>query len=174
MIQRRQDGSVNFIRKWKEYKNGFGKLTGEFWFGNENIHDLTKSSNAPKKSELLINMRMKGQSKMVYSKHATFEIGDEQSKYILKISGPSGNVSKVDNLMKNNGMKFSTVDNDNDVHSSKNCAATSKRAGGWWFRACSNANLNAPYKFSSSTYYGWHYVGPFKPEFVEMKVRRIQ
>ncbi len=50
-ILRRQDGSVSFQRSWKDYKSGFGNLLTEFWFGNENMHDLTKPSFASKKSE---------------------------------------------------------------------------------------------------------------------------
>ena len=41
VFQRRQDGSMNFIRNWLEYKVGFGNLSGEFWLGNEALRLLT-------------------------------------------------------------------------------------------------------------------------------------
>ncbi|CAL8387774.1 unnamed protein product [Boreogadus saida] len=31
VIQRREDGSVNFFRAWDSYREGFGKITGEHW-----------------------------------------------------------------------------------------------------------------------------------------------
>ena len=32
MVQRRQDGSVDFNRGWVEYEEGFGSLTGEILY----------------------------------------------------------------------------------------------------------------------------------------------
>jgi len=41
VIQRREDGTVDFYRNWEEYKNGFGNQNGEFWLGNEQIYQIT-------------------------------------------------------------------------------------------------------------------------------------
>ncbi|KAL7742448.1 hypothetical protein ACLKA6_019078 [Drosophila palustris] len=47
---RRTDGSVNFYRNWKTYKNGFGDLDNEFFLGLDKIHKITKETS----QELLV------------------------------------------------------------------------------------------------------------------------
>jgi len=42
LMQHRLDGSVDFYRNWSEYRLGFGQLDGEFWLGNEHIHQITR------------------------------------------------------------------------------------------------------------------------------------
>jgi len=173
VIQRRQDGSVDFNRNWNDYRVGFGKLFGEMWIGNENIHDLTKYTAAPKKSELLINMRMKGQSEMVYAKYDNFVVYDEFSSYMLEISGPSGNATDLDNILQFNSKPFSTMDVENDASITKHCANLYK--GGWWFSACwDNTYLNGLYNFvkAGEDSIFWNYASKLQPEFVEMKIRR--
>ena len=171
VFQRRQDGSVDFNRTWNGYKEGFGNLEGEFWFGNDNIHDLTKPSFSPKKSQLLINMRMKRQSDPVYAKYDTFEITDGKSKYIIKFSGFSGNVTDGAKAMEhNNNQKFSTFDSDNDNSKKFNCGTYLGYKGGWWYNTCGFVSLNAQYKSTNKNEEIQWYLQ--KPEFVEMKLRR--
>lgn len=171
VIQRRQDGSVDFNERWHGYKMGFGSITGEFWFGNENIHELTKLSNAPKNTELLIVMRMKGKTTTEYAKYNDFILGDEKSKYSLKMKygGFSGNTS-YNALVYNKDMKFSTIDSDNSV---KRCVVN--HGGGWWSKDCYESFLNGPYKFSGAHHPRIYWFIPKfqQPEFVEMKIRRI-
>lgn len=33
---------MNFYRNWKEYEDGFGDLSGEFWWGNKNLRRFTE------------------------------------------------------------------------------------------------------------------------------------
>jgi hypothetical protein len=33
VLQRRQNGSVDFYRDWNNYTQGFGDVNGEFWIG---------------------------------------------------------------------------------------------------------------------------------------------
>ncbi|XP_066930198.1 fibrinogen-like protein A [Clytia hemisphaerica] len=172
---RRQDGSTDFKQNWLDYKYGFGKLTSEFWLGNEIVHDLTKPSVAPKKSELLINMRMKGQTKLVFAKYDTFEIGDEASKYTLTISGVSGDAphstGSLSFLVYHNNMKFSTYDQDNDK-ASGHCSTHYGRVG-WWFNGCYRTLLTGNYKFTKGNGEIYWYLYPkVQPEFVEMMMRR--
>uniref|UniRef100_A0A2D4J6Z1 Fibrinogen C-terminal domain-containing protein n=1 Tax=Micrurus lemniscatus lemniscatus TaxID=129467 RepID=A0A2D4J6Z1_MICLE len=42
VIQRRRIGLISFSQNWKQYKEGFGSLQGDFWLGNEHIHRLSR------------------------------------------------------------------------------------------------------------------------------------
>ncbi|XP_019614334.1 PREDICTED: fibrinogen-like protein 1 [Branchiostoma belcheri] len=139
VIQRRMDGSVNFYRSWEEYKHGFGNKNGEYWLGNENIHRLT----AQKDYTLRIDMMDWDRNKR-YAAYNTFRVAGESDQYRLTISGYSGTAGdSMTHHYSNNGMKFSTVDRDNDIDSSRNCSWL--RKGGWWFRYCGWSNLNGRY-----------------------------
>ena len=51
VIQKRFDGSVDFNRNWNDYKNGFGDVNGEYWLGNEFVHQYTEKDQSEMKIE---------------------------------------------------------------------------------------------------------------------------
>ncbi|GFR74381.1 ficolin-2 [Elysia marginata] len=71
LLQRRTTGDVDFNRSWSEYKNGFGTPPGDFWLGNDAIHELTSKQL----HELRIDMRVGSQK--FYARYSTFDIMDE-------------------------------------------------------------------------------------------------
>jgi len=82
---------------------------------------------------------------------------------------------KGDSLRYEEGMKFSTKDQDNDAWAPGSCAQ--KYKGGWWYNACHTTHLNGQYLKGVNTmraagimWYAWK--GYFySMKFVEMKIR---
>ncbi|XP_023300173.2 fibrinogen C domain-containing protein 1-like [Lucilia cuprina] len=137
VIQRRQDGSVEFYRNWDEYQLGFGDIDGEFFIGLHKLYALT-NNNGPQ--ELLIEMEDVNQ-KTAFAKYDAFAIANETDMYKLKklgrYSGTAG-----DSLQDSVGCKFTTKDRDNDRHG-ENCAVMF--VGAWWYKSCHLSNLNGQY-----------------------------
>ena len=48
-----------------------------------------------------------------------------------------------DSLLYQMGQQFTTLDQDNDLWSTGNCAVTHK--GAWWYNFCFDSNLNGKY-----------------------------
>ncbi|KAI0226078.1 Fibrinogen C domain-containing protein 1-B [Lamellibrachia satsuma] len=168
VFQRRQDGSINFYRNWADYKKGFGKLSGEFWLGNDYLHDLTSQA----KFTLRIDMEdFKNVKK--YAVYSDFAVASESKKYRLSFDTYSGNAE--DSLRNHNGMAFTTMDRDNDVYTPSNCATF--YMGGWWYKECARANLNGRYLGAANTklfkpiiWREWHGLY-YSLKKVEMKMR---
>ena len=84
VVQRRLDGSLDFDRNWSDYRNGFGNLDGEFWFGMEKIHRLTKSP-----SKLRVDLEdIDGNT--AYAEYDMFAVATESEKYQLSVGKYSG------------------------------------------------------------------------------------
>ena len=143
VFHKRFDGFVGFRRVWDEYKNGFGDVRGEFWLGNEKIHQLTE---IPSQLRVEINTTSAGNR---YAKYSNFTVTNEATNYTLFVGFYSGNAT--DKLSYHNGMAFSTQDRDNDK-SGGNCA-TSYR-GAWWYDFCALSSLNSNF---GSGYYIWNW-----------------
>lgn len=165
LFQRRQDGSVNFYRDWNEYKSGFGRLSAEFWLGNDKIHRLTTSRLSTLRVDLEDWSGVKA-----HAKYSKFSIGDEQSKYRLKVRSYSGTAG--DSLDWHNNMAFTTRDRDNDKEKNENCAVT--YTGAWWYNKCEDSNLNGKYLGQKRGYQGtrWNsFRSSLSLKFIEMKLR---
>ncbi|XP_012940211.2 ficolin-1 [Aplysia californica] len=165
VIQRRTSADVDFFRGWEDYKNGFGDLSGNFWFGLEKVHQLTSRG----RYELRIDMTYKG--KYYYARYESFLLYGEAKQYKIEISGFSGNV--VDKMAYHNGQAFSTKDRDNDP-SDGSCAE--KWHGAWWYKTCHHVNLNGVWgstEFAKGV--NWKSVTGWEDSvsFSEMKIRPL-
>ncbi|XP_038640837.1 angiopoietin-related protein 6 [Scyliorhinus canicula] len=141
VIQRRQDGSVNFFRTWENYKQGFGNIDSEYWLGLENIYWLTNQDDY--KLRILLD---DWQGRRVFAEYDNFRVEAERDYYRLRLGHYHGNAG--DSLSWHNGKQFTTLDRDRDLYSG-NCAHYQK--GGWWYYTCAHSNLNGVW------YKGGHY-----------------
>jgi len=130
LIHQNIDGSDFFNRSWAEFKVGFNDTRGNYWLGNEMLHQLTKKGRY--KLRCLIQARSNG---IVYVvNYGTFLVESEASNYTLRVGHYSGNAGN--SLSIQNGMMFSTYDRDNDAYTG-NCA--SHFGGGFWYYRCCKA-----------------------------------
>ena len=142
VIQRRVDGTVIFAGDWEYYKHGFGEVSKEFWYGNDNIHNLTKDGD----SEVIFELQ--AQDKTFYHPYyQLFKVDNEANKYKITL-GPyehkyGNNLVSANDFLYNNNMKFTTIDQDNDPRSSDNCADLF-RGMGWWYNSCTSISINDP------------------------------
>ncbi|XP_041664187.1 tenascin isoform X2 [Cheilinus undulatus] len=132
VFQRRKDGSVDFFRGWKDYAKGFGDLSGEFWLGLENLHNLTTMT------KMILRVDLRDQGESVFAKYTTFEVAKRNFK--LSVGGYSGTAG--DSLSYHNNRLFSTKDRDPMPFITR-CAMSYR--GGWWYKNCHEANLNGLY-----------------------------
>ncbi|KAH8355470.1 hypothetical protein KR084_011286, partial [Drosophila pseudotakahashii] len=171
-IQKRFDGSENFDRPWKDYKDGFGNPKGEFFIGLEKMHAMTRE----RPHELYIKLG-KADGSTGYAHYDDFKIGNEEELNELKslgiCVGPAG-----DSLKRHKNKKFTTRDRDNDEYEN-NCAQN--EYGGWWYYSCAQSTLNGKFykggytrdnKTNGISWGSWHnYVWTHSLTFAEMMIR---
>ena len=145
VIQKRFDGSVDFYRNWSDYKNGFGDVYGEFWLGNEFVHQYTEANP---NAEMLVEAFAFDGTKASVKLH-NFKLGDEVAfKYSLHydqcvVIASEDQKQICADWARAQGMRFTTRDRDNDIYGTLNCAI--RYPAGWWFDGCFGVNLNGVY-----------------------------
>eukprot|EP00063_Salmo_salar_P071249 XP_014046084.1 PREDICTED: tenascin-N isoform X3 [Salmo salar] len=166
VLQRRNNGQMDFMKRWRQYMAGFGNMTDEFWLGLDNIYELT---NTPTQYELRVDLGVG--SEKAYAVYDNFKIAPAKQKFKLTIGKYRGTAGDAMNYHQ--GRPFSTFDNDNDI-ALGNCAFTHR--GAWWYKNCHLANLNG--KFGDNRHsmgVNWE---PWKGhlmslDFTEMKIRPV-
>ncbi|XP_071790436.1 ficolin-3-like [Asterias amurensis] len=131
VIQRRQDGSVDFYRNWVDYRVGFGDKSGEFWLGNENLRTLTESAGPWKLKIEMVDF----DGNEVFAEYGHFNITGEN--FTLEVGSYNADSTVEDSLAYHNGKMFSTWDKDNDAQT-----GADQVTGGWWYWQGYEANLN--------------------------------
>ena len=140
VIQRNKKNSqVNFNLNWTDYEEGFGDLNKEFWYGLKELHCLTQRGQW----EMRVDYQ-KNDKTWSYLHYNQFSVGSASEEYPLTAEGFTGVGTDWfnDKSYPQNGMKFSTPDNDNDkdISANYNCAVVYK--SGWWYSGCYRVNIN--------------------------------
>ncbi|PAA89840.1 hypothetical protein BOX15_Mlig006198g1, partial [Macrostomum lignano] len=138
-FQQRLTGRVSFQRNWTEYETGFGDGT-DFWIGLSAIHSLSQGG-----ATLRVEMKLWNGSEL-HAEYAGFQVGDASTGYRMTYREMLRDRSSVswDALQLSKGMRFSTMDRDNDVWDAQSCSNTLGNAG-WWFHYCRHFNPNGLY-----------------------------
>jgi len=149
LVQQNINGSNSINRSWAEYKVGFNDTRGNFWLGNDLLHQLTASGRYKLRFDLQAT-----NGNWYYAEYSSFIVTSEASNYLMHVSGYSGNAGNADGygFLYHAGMRFTTYDRDNDLDSSVNCAAV--WGGGFWYTECSWANVNSGR--GRGNYFAWH------------------
>ena len=139
VMQKRFDGSFDFYRNWATYKNGFGNVHGEYWLGNDFVHQYTNSHSTEMLGEATA---FDGVRAAIMLKG--FKLGDEAvSKYTLQFDNCTVLTNGTDNRLcdsweYSNNRQFSTLDVNNDCTHAFN-------DGAWWHFHCFKVNFNGRY-----------------------------
>uniref|UniRef100_A0A3B1JUT6 Fibrinogen C domain containing 1 n=1 Tax=Astyanax mexicanus TaxID=7994 RepID=A0A3B1JUT6_ASTMX len=107
VIQRREDGSINFYRDWAAYREGFGKITGEHWLGLKRINILTIQANY----ELRIDLE-DFENSTSFAQYGSFGVGlfsidPDEDGYPLSVADYSGTAGRCTPSLPLSGVRFS-------------------------------------------------------------------
>ena len=127
-----------FNRNWINYKEGFGDLNTEFWYGLATINCLMQRGQW----EMRVDYQ-KNDKTWSYLHYNQFSVGSASEEYPLTVGGFTGVgmdlfIPRSTNEILNQ-TKFSTAVNDNDKNSG-NCGIQYKN--GWWHNRCAYVNIN--------------------------------
>ena len=81
LIQQNVDGSNFFNRSWAEFKVGFNDTSGNYWFGNDLLSQLTMNG----RYKLRFDLQGRGRG-WYYAEYTTFRVMSELNNYKLQVA----------------------------------------------------------------------------------------
>nr|XP_045621838.1 fibroleukin-like isoform X1 [Procambarus clarkii]XP_045621839.1 fibroleukin-like isoform X2 [Procambarus clarkii] len=142
--------AVSFRKDWEAYKTGFGNAATEYWLGTEAVHQLTQPS--PQTVGLAATNNQDDHRWALWS---TFSVASESTGYQLLVDGYQGESTMGDVLVRHHnisGMKFSTIDRDNDLWE-WSCALYKINQAGWWYNGCTDVDATSLHSDMSTKYW---------------------
>jgi len=140
MIQQNINGFDFFNRSWAEFKVGFNDSRGNFWLGNDLLHQLTHND----RYKLRFDLQARYNRSWYYAEYSSFVVFSEETNYRMLVSEYSGNAG--DAFSWHDRMMFTTYDRDNDPWTNSNTAYKNNCAvyygGGFWYRDCVYCSVN--------------------------------
>jgi len=102
-MMQKVDHTPSFDRTWDEFKAGFGDISGDYWLGNDQIHQLTKDDDYKLRVDIVATDSGRTQEYPYWAEYSTFTVGDEKSHYQLRIkrytAGNAGDILGAFNEM---------------------------------------------------------------------------
>ena len=152
VIARRSNPKTNFDRLYHDYKQGFGDLQEDFWFGLQSLQMLT--SKRPYELKLDMFSQRDDTEPTAVARYSSFEIVNPN--YTLKLGNFTGSDKNLlDNMMQFNGQPFAAKKDSRDT--SDICFTM---GGGWWYleKYCSSGLDESPGTILTTRYdeLGWY------------------
>ena len=170
VIMRRQDNSLSFNRSWEDYADGFGTLTGEFWYGLDKINILTSKFD----TELLIELTTSTGSILTVN-YSNFRVRGPEQNYKLEVKPLRDDKGNLKLLSAFDNHQFTTYDKYNTQGSGSTNCALSFHSGWWYTSNCEgqeSLNLNGKYNKSEGSL-EWFTGGDWKYiKTIVMKIRK--
>ncbi|XP_078667659.1 uncharacterized protein LOC144909506 [Branchiostoma floridae x Branchiostoma belcheri] len=140
VLQRRFDGSVSFDKSWRDYRDGFGDVRGEFWLGLEAIHQIVSRETH--------DLRVKlgdWEGKEAFELYSQFSVSNESDGYRLGLREYSGTAGDGFGLGQVYTM-FDSPETPLDYHIG-HTFKVSNTGQRWWFgnHGFTLSNLNGVY-----------------------------
>jgi len=89
LVQQRVDPSSFFHRSWKDFKCGFNGSNGNYWIGNELLHQLTKDG----RYKLRFDLQSNATGAWYWAEYGSFVVFSEAASYEVLMDVYSGNAN---------------------------------------------------------------------------------